>query len=1345
MLLPMFAILPVSAADAAAAADAKSFIEPVNAGSDKYYTTKTLQTVDFTKIKSDAELAAAEITYLDASASDSYGVSYVDDGVHYYSQTNMGFLLSNIDLSDSTKSYVVDFTFKANPTSWIFEASAAFPDLSTINTTVGTAVDGSAFKIRPYSGKNLGIDSATYYSDATCSTSLGGALDSSVDTAVITDKKDVRVKLLITDGTWEYGEVSVDGKTYYVKATVRTGWTGYFGFRCVGNTNILLKNLTISECAKDATDSATVVSCGNSYRVAAGTVIDYKVYNKSAVLMEVDGDYSMISDVTAVAGKTYNILAQDSNVFVTPIHVGTTRYYTKKVLQSVDFTQIKNDSQLAAAGMTYLDAVDGDAYGVSYLDDGMRYCTNTDMGFLLSNVQFGTSTTKSYMVDFTFKGNPQYHILEASAAFADKTTLSESVRTTVNGAAFKIRLKDTNLLSLDSAKYYSDSACTTEIGSNPDEAAQSAAYDDKADVRVKLLFTGGSLQYGEVIVDGKTYYVKMNSAKSGQTGYFGFLGISDVDIVLKNLTISECAKYVASATPTHAFVKSGNNVYRVSQGQPLNAANCAVYNPNAIAVEVDGEYYTSKSTESGKTYTIKSVEPKSAGASARLKTDSGLRFATSVDKNTVAMLDTLKADSSITSYNYGTIITLAKYAEELNNKLTHETLDAFAAEKGINNSYVDVKASDWYAETDDSYVFVGSIVSIDSKNYTREYASVGYVTITKKDGSEVTVYADYVPVNARSVSYVAACAYYDKSVSYNDTQTQILTTFIGDRKYYPLAIDGVSEYTVVYDADDTTAKSLATQIRDAFAAAGVTVPLKADTSSVSGKGIYIGATSHTLSKASTAYYLNCQVGADASGNIAVTGYYESGVARILEKISGMSESSTTTLLLEDNFMGYFAKEGYANVPKYEGAGASGATVNTTFEGYNSYYVQISGVTETDFNNYIAKLEAEGYTRDDDFTSRNGNPARVYTNGDALVTVSYIKYSSSSYNYDSISGSVAYISIGVNTVESSGVLTRDTTGGVCDLQVTLIGTECGYIIRLTNGHFVIVDGGLKEYNYDFIYEQLVAQNVLDGKPVIEAWFFTHPHTDHVGSYLQFAKTYSGNVELQSIVQHFPQYERYDTECTTDGGGKEGADVPAGMKNNSASVFSYTKQYFPKAKIVTAYRGQRFAFAGVTFDVFFTSENLYDSQMINTNSSSVVYQLTFSDSQKKMLILGDMYYDGCQLLNLIYGSGLASDVVQVAHHGYNGGNADMYKKVNATYAFWTNSYQAVYVDSNRGGTLVNLPSTDTTYNHVIKGVEAATNFKYHIIPTDSQNTGTPVILKWGMTKSELQAMGAMTPAS
>ena len=70
MLLPMFAISTVSATGTPAAPAAGSFADPVSAGGEKYYTTKTLQTVDFAKIKTDAALTAAGITYLDASSSD---------------------------------------------------------------------------------------------------------------------------------------------------------------------------------------------------------------------------------------------------------------------------------------------------------------------------------------------------------------------------------------------------------------------------------------------------------------------------------------------------------------------------------------------------------------------------------------------------------------------------------------------------------------------------------------------------------------------------------------------------------------------------------------------------------------------------------------------------------------------------------------------------------------------------------------------------------------------------------------------------------------------------------------------------------------------------------------------------------------------------------------------------------------------------------------------------------------------------------------------------------------------------------------------------------------------------
>ena len=1278
MLLPMFAVVPVSAAEAAVAGDAKSFADPVNAGKDKYYPTKTLQTVDFTKIKSDAELAAAGVTYLDASASDSFGVSYVDDGMYYYSSSDVGYVLSDVKLNAQT-SYIVDFTIRVNPEVHILEASAAFTDKTTINGDYGTVIDkAGAFKLRLKQSNNtvLNLDNGKYYSDAECTTLIGEGKNPGTDaqTAAYTNQADVRVKMLFVGGTWKYAELSVAGETYYIYYdNASTAHTGYFGFRGVGNTKVVLKNLTISECAKDATDSATVVNDGNIYRVAAGTTIDTAVYNKSAVAVDADGAFYYATDkITAAAGKTYTIVGQSTDLFIAPVYAGSTKYYTKKVLQTVDFTKIKNEADLQSAGMKYFDVTAGDGYGLSYSERGLRYHTDTNIGYLLSNVKM--SSGSSYIADFTVSVDPSAHILVASAAFPDRNSMDSSVgasKGTVDGKSFKLRMKSDNKLTLDGATYYSDSACTASIGANPDASAMEAAIANKADVRVRLLFTGGSLQYGELTVEGKTYYIKMNSAKSGQTGYFGFTGFGSVEVLLKNLTISEC-----EANPSaHAFVKSGDKVYRVGVGQTLNAADYTEGGKTTVVFGSDGEYSATVTTKSGKSYTVKALDDvtvKTAGASARLKTDSGLRFASAISCEDIALLEELKTGGVIKSYSYGTIITLAKYAKALDNNVTHATLDAFAKDNGINNSYVDVEASDWYAQTGDTYYFVGSIVKIKPENYNREYASAGYLTVTLADGSERTFYADYEPVNARSVSYVAACAYYDKSVSYNETQIAILTAFIGDRKYYPLVVDGASEYTVVYDADDAEAKALATEFVDAFAEAGINLPLKADTASVSGKGLYIGATSHALSKASTAYYINAQIACDASGNIAITGNLKVGASELLDKVYDLKAGLTKTLLLDETLMGFYTDDGFGNAPKYTGGGT--VELKYSFELSKSYYLLVHGATVTDYNNYLNTLTAAGYECYHS-TEANGNKFSTYTDGYNILTLSHIAYYDPATGADGIyktpsNGNVSYMTIAIDCVENSAL--PEMSAEIKDItteQMTTVGTGCGYVLRLADGRFVVFDGGLYSAT-STLYNIICEQNVLDGKPVIAAWFLTHGHSDHIGTIFGFLDSYSDKVEIESFVHNLPAYEQYKDKNTAEGANNTEDDA---LYERSLKYYNDIAKKYPNADIIVARAGQRFKYGDIDIDVLFSCENLYKKQMLDTNGSSVIYSITGKSG--RMLVLGDLVDPEGAVLNAVYGSSLKCDLVQVAHHGLNNGNTEMYNSMNADYAIWANNKSGI----------------------------------------------------------------------
>ena len=68
-------------------------------------------------------------------------------------------------------------------------------------------------------------------------------------------------------------------------------------------------------------------------------------------------------------------------------------------------------------------------------------------------------------------------------------------------------------------------------------------------------------------------------------------------------------------------------------------------------------------------------------------------------------------------------------------------------------------------------------------------------------------------------------------------------------------------------------------------------------------------------------------------------------------------------------------------------------------------------------------------------------------------------------------------------------------------------DCGmvYIIRLTDGRFIIIDGGMCEYEEkEHFLELLEQQKVTEGKPVIAAWFITHPHDDHFNMFARIMK-------------------------------------------------------------------------------------------------------------------------------------------------------------------------------------------------------------------------------------------------
>lgn len=531
-----------------------------------------------------------------------------------------------------------------------------------------------------------------------------------------------------------------------------------------------------------------------------------------------------------------------------------------------------------------------------------------------------------------------------------------------------------------------------------------------------------------------------------------------------------------------------------------------------------------------------------------------------------------------------------------------------------------------------------------------------------------------------------------------------------------LAANKASEYTIVFGAGNAEGQTQANALKAAFRTAGVEIQISADTKSASGKEILVGKTNRALSKTDESYYLNSHIKYDESGNVAITGNLQAGVAN-LSTIINTLYAVNTNIDVPHFVFGHFAPVGYGMAPKYEGKGT--VTVSENFEKFNSYYVQANGAGLSDFKAYCDKLTANGFSLYYNTESQDSKFA-TYTDGYNIVNVSYLEYEDPNAQY----GDVSYVSIAIESTDSCALPpVGETYENVTTLQLTQVKGECAFIVRLTDGRFLVVDGGL-DGCASTIYEQISAQNVLKGKPVIAAWIFTHPHTDHVAGFYTFAANYGSKVTLELVVHNFPGYDKYDDECNeTPNNPSNNAQVVAGMKANSEAMYTNVKKYFGGAKFVIAHAGQRFEFAGLNLDVLWTHENLFNRKMFNTNMSSTVYSLQSQDM--RVIILGDQYYDGCDILNAIYQDDLDADIVQLAHHGYNGGSKAMYDSIGASIAIWTNTWNIVNGTDNNGTKLYDRGSYNNIY---IK------NYDVHLIMGKNDKFMT---LKPDMDVSDLQS--------
>lgn len=210
----------------------------------------------------------------------------------------------------------------------------------------------------------------------------------------------------------------------------------------------------------------------------------------------------------------------------------------------------------------------------------------------------------------------------------------------------------------------------------------------------------------------------------------------------------------------------------------------------------------------------------------------------------------------------------------------------------------------------------------------------------------------------------------------------------------------------------------------------------------------------------------------------------------------------------------------------------------------------------------------------------------------------------------------------------------------------------YILQLTDGSYVIWDGGWAGDAVE-LYQHL-KRNAPEGSvPHIRMWIFTHLHGDHSNCFLEFAKEYGGAVTLDYV----------------------GINIPNIYSDNEGSSI-YTNGKLMKAanqlqtQVIKLHTGMVLHLPGADIEVLLTHEDLGVNNIVSTyrNDQSLVTRIVAKSD--KVLLPGDAQTIAGDYIVARYGNFLASNYVQVAHHGSINHPTclDFYKVCAPTYVFF-----------------------------------------------------------------------------
>lgn len=347
-----------------------------------------------------------------------------------------------------------------------------------------------------------------------------------------------------------------------------------------------------------------------------------------------------------------------------------------------------------------------------------------------------------------------------------------------------------------------------------------------------------------------------------------------------------------------------------------------------------------------------------------------------------------------------------------------------------------------------------------------------------------------------------------------------------------------------------------------------------------------------------------------------------------------------------------------NLPLYHGGTFAYSQEAGTFTNETAYQITISKTNTGDYQNYIAKLQANGFTVIQ--TNKIGNNTyNTLTNDRSLVTAYHMPGISSTRiivekKREIMQPDKAYTVIGKTTLMQLGLDAKNP-----DLSEAM----SAYVIKLADGRFVLMDTGTgpaAKYVYDYL-----KQNTPSGQKIkIAAVFISHPHPDHMNGLLELAK-YSESIECEAVYLNLGAYSVQNTYTLST------------LNSRRDSIIAAGKALGAKAYI--ARTGQKIQIANATFEILWTPEDFGNQLISDYNNACVIVRMTVGD--KKVIFLGDSRDKQSPIVVSMYKEALKCDIITIAHHGYTGAPIGLYLYASPKIALWSNTVYPSSADNTQ----------------------------------------------------------------